>query len=555
MADVFISYARSTAKQALAAAGALRTCGYSVWLDEDLPTHRAYARVIEEEAAAAKAVLVIWSRDAAASDWVASEASQGRRAGKLVQLKVEQTRLPMPFDQIQCADLSGWSGDGEHGSWPKVLASVAALVGGAAMPAPSGAAPSSELALPDKPSIAVLPFANLTGGREEDYFADGMVEEIVTALSRFSALFVIASGSSLTYRSDPRGPRQIGRELGVRYLLEGSVRRSGERVRMAVKLIDAPEGAQVWTERFDGTLEDVFALQDTVANAVAGQVAPAIEAAEVRRAAARPTGDLGAYDLYLRAQQLNRAWNPDACREAIALLEAAIARDPGYARAWGMAGMEHTLLAINGWTDAPGEALQRGLELGREAVRLGDEDPEALTCVAMTLAHSSGDMPTANSLIDRALALNPGASQPLVFGGWTRMYGGRPELAVELFAAGLRLDPRSGWRPIVVSGLGFAAMLTRRFDEAIPLFRECIQLNPTMEWFCTTGLIVSHAHLGQLEDAGRALSRLLDIVAAAPAIDLRMQLGLYRGAAEREIFRSGLALAGADVEALAGPDV
>jgi len=199
MSDVFISYARSTAKQAQQVAVALRGQGYTVWIDDDLPAHRTYSRVIEEQMTAAKAAVVIWSADAVQSEWVLSEANRAREDHKLVQVITDTSRLPMPFDTIQCADLTGWTGDLDAPGWRKVVASIADLIG-------AGAVPNDPLAdnpppLPTKPSIAVLPFDNLSGDPEQDYFADGMVVEIVEALSRIRSIFVIASGSGLSFKS------------------------------------------------------------------------------------------------------------------------------------------------------------------------------------------------------------------------------------------------------------------------------------------------------------------------------------------------------------------
>ena len=309
MSDIFISYARSNADVAHDVAEALRALGYSVWRDDELPAHRAYADVIEERLTASEAVVVVWSADAAKSEWVRSEADRARMDRKLVQLTVDGAPVPMPFDQIQCADLAGWSGDLEAPGWRKVVASVADLLGGGAAPASAleAALAGPPPALPDKPSIAVMPFANLSNDPDQEYFADGMMDEIVTALTRNRALFVIASSSTLAFKGKTASAQDVGRQLGVRYLLEGSVRKSGDRVRIAMKLVDAGDGAQVWAERFDDTLADVFALQDRVALSVAGFVGPAITAVDERRGAGRPTESLGAYDLYLRAVPI---WRP-----------------------------------------------------------------------------------------------------------------------------------------------------------------------------------------------------------------------------------------------------
>src|SRR5579871_6751756 len=248
MSDVFISYARSTARQAQQVAEGLRSLGCSVWLDDALPAHRAYTDVIEERLKAAKAVVVVWSTEAAKSHWVRAEANTALEAGTLVQLSVDGAMPPMPFGQIQCADLAGWSGDAGAPGWRKVVDSVAELVGGAA--AAVASVTTEPLARPSRPSIAVLPFANLSGDPEQAYFADGMVTEITNALSRFKSLFVIASSSALTFKGKGVGAQDAASQLGVRYVLEGSVRKAGSRVRIAVQLIDASDGAQIWTDRF-----------------------------------------------------------------------------------------------------------------------------------------------------------------------------------------------------------------------------------------------------------------------------------------------------------------
>jgi TolB-like protein len=215
--------------------------------------------------------------------------------------------------------------------------------------------------LPDKPSIAVLPFANLSGDPEQEYFADGMVEEIITALSRIRWLFVIARYSSFTYKGQAVDVKQVGRELGVRYLLEGSVRKAGGRVRITAQLVGAQTGAHLWADRFDGSLEDVFDLQDQVAISVAGVIEPALEAAETRLARARPTSDLTAYDLYLRANELFPAWSKEPTLHALELLERAIERDPRYGIALALAGVFHSLIFCSGWADDPDATRRQGI--------------------------------------------------------------------------------------------------------------------------------------------------------------------------------------------------
>jgi adenylate cyclase len=358
MSDVFISYARSTERAAKRVAEALRGLGYDVWRDDELPAHRDYSEVIEERLRAAKAVVVVWSAEAVRSQWVRAEADLARESGTLVQLSLDGSTLPMPFNRIQCADLSDWAGDLGHSGWKKVAASLAELSGAGQSPAMMAprqmatAAKSAGLQLPDKASIAVLPFVDLSPTKDQAYFCDGMVVELVTALSHFRTLFVIASGSSLTYRDAAGRLPQIARELGVRYLLEGSVRKAGDRVRIAAHLIDALDGArEVWAERFDDILEDVFALQDKVANAVASQIEPSILAIETRRASARPTQDLTAYDLFLQGMRAYGGMNKAGHAEAITLFEAAIARDPSYAEALSISAFTRVNRIVLGWSD------------------------------------------------------------------------------------------------------------------------------------------------------------------------------------------------------------
>jgi len=344
--DVFISYARSTAQQAQQVAEALHSLGYSVWWDDELPAHRAYTDVIEERLKAAKAVLVIWSAEAAKSEWVRSEADRGRADHKLVQLSLDGSRLPMPFDQIQCADLKGWTGERDAPGWQKIVASIADLIGG---PSPVPAVVTDgPLALPSKPSIAVMPFANLSSDPEQDYFADGMVVEIVEALSRIRSIFVIGSDSTLSLKGKAISLREIGRQFGVRYVLEGNVRKAGDRVRIGVQLTDATNGAQIWTHRFEDTLEDVFALQDSVALGVAGKIEPTVEQAEIRRTSARQTDNADSYDLYLRALPLFRIFSKAETLKALELLNRAIALDPENSPALALATSCHRTTVIYG---------------------------------------------------------------------------------------------------------------------------------------------------------------------------------------------------------------
>jgi TolB-like protein/cytochrome c-type biogenesis protein CcmH/NrfG len=392
-------------------------------------------------------------------------------------------------------------------------------------------------ALPDRPSIAVRPFIEMTGNDAIDYFTDGMMVDIVTALSRFPKLFVIASGTSLALKNDNRSSSIIARELGVRYILQGSVRRSNCDVRISVELVDTVAGAQIFADRFDGVLEEVFALQDKVAGAVAAQIEPTIVAAETRRVNARPTADLGAYEICLRVRHLTAVQERDALFEAIRLIERAVDMDPNYAEALAQACVCHQLLFIMGWSETPGQTRQKTIEFADRALRTGGEDPEILANVARALVFIGEDLEVADALVERALSQNKGSSAVWFAGAWISLMAGRSAEALERARTALRLDPRSPYRPLILAQMGTALVFLRRFDEAIPLCKEAERLRPEHKT-SLLALVTAFAHLGRSEEAAAAFRRLnmttFDFV-----------IGIFRSSEDRELFRSGLAMAGA----------
>ena len=415
------------------------------------------------------------------------------------------------------------------------------------------------LPLPEKPSIAVLPFANLSGDPEQEYFADGMVEEIITALSRIRWLFVIARNSSFTYKGQAIDVKRVGRELGVRYVLEGSVRKAGGRVRITAQLIDTNTGAHLWADRFDGSLEDVFDLQDKVASSVAGVIEPALQAAEIRRSAERPTSDLTAYDLYLRALSLYETGRAGVER-ALELLRQAIERDPGYGPALALAAHCHQVLDIIGWAKDPAANRSEGIDLARRALRVAREDPDVLGRAAHAFGYFGEDLDAATALVDRARELNPSFALGWFRSGWLRLWHGNPDLAIEHFQTSLRLSPRN---PIAASflGIGVGHVLKRQFEEARAMLLCSLQESPNSvpshRW-----LAVCCAHMGRLEEAREMINRLQAIMLdAAPGASphrnpehcepmqdrlravLRDGASPYRNLEHRELYLSGLRLA------------
>lgn len=358
--------------------------------------------------------------------------------------------------------------------------------------------------LPSKPSIAVIPFANLSNDPKQDYLAEGMVEEIVEALARYKSLSVIGPG--LSFKDRAISAQDAGRRLGVRYVLDGSVRKSGERVRVAVKLTDAADGAQIWAHRFDDTLEDVFALQDKVAGSVAGAIEPTVQAAEGRKAAARSTTDTTSYGLYLRGWKL--AWNLDRSdvNEALDLLNRAIERDPNHARALAATAACHGEVYALLWSDDVDRHRRLGLSLSHRALRLAPDDPEVLAWCGFVLWCMRDDLQAAIALIDRALALNPSLAFAWLASGHLRTQLGQADLAAEHFETALRLDPLSALRHWALTGLGVARLMQGQMSEAIALLRESAQLcaGSPMNYAILAACL---GHLGQIAEARDALAR------------------------------------------------
>jgi TolB-like protein len=283
--------------------------------------------------------------------------------------------------------------------------------------------------LPDGPSIAVLPFANMSGDPEQEYFADGIVEEIITALSRIRWLFVIARNSSFTYRGEAIDIKRVGRELGVRYVLEGSVRKAGGQVRISAQLIDALNGTHLWADRFEGLLADVFELQDQVAASVAGVIEPTLEMAETRRSADRPTNDLTALDFYFRALADLDAFEKTGLLRALDLLGQAVEGDPHYGPALALAAHCHQGLEVNGWTEDPEATRCTSIDLARRALRSGADDPNVLALAAFVLGYFGEDIDVSLGLIDRCLTLNPSCARGWHWSALLRLFAGQPDLA------------------------------------------------------------------------------------------------------------------------------
>ena len=321
--------------------------------------------------------------------------------------------------------------------------------------------PDAAPPLPDRPSIAVLPFQNLGGDPEQEYFADGVVEEIITALSRMRWLFVIARNSSFTYKGRAVDVKQVGRELGVRYVLEGSVRAAAGRVRIMGHLIDATTGAHLWADSFEGGLEDIFALQDQVTASVVGAIAPELEKAEIDRARRKPTASLDAYDYFLRGMAEVHKWKREANAEALRLFGKAIELDPDFAAAWGMSARCLAQRKAIGWVTDHAADVAEVRRLARRAAELGPDDAVALATAGNGLAFVAGDTGDGAALLERALALNPNLAMAWHFSGWVNVWYGEPELALTQLAHAMRLSPHDPQIAIMQAGDRLRAFLRR----------------------------------------------------------------------------------------------
>jgi len=397
------------------------------------------------------------------------------------------------------------------------------------------------LPLPDKPSIAVLPFANMSGDPEQEYFADGMVEEIITALSRIRWMFVIASNSSFTYKGQAVDVKQVGRELGVRYVLEGAVRKAGGRVRITAQLIDASEGVHLWADRFDGSLEDIFDLQDRVASSVAGVIEPELQMAEMRRSIARPTTDLNAYDLYLRALAVFYPATRERTVEALGLLDRAVAIDRDYGPALASAAFCHMVLDLNGWAEEPEATRRKAGDLARRALQAAQNDPRILANAASALAYFGEDISAMMALADRALAINPSYVRGWYLSGVVRLWAGQPDLVIEHIETALRLSPLEPLGlPLHVTGMAY--FFKSRFDKAAAQLLLSIQEHRGYAG-SYRGLAACYAHMGRFDEAREIVTLLRAITSKIVPSYLP-----YRCPEHRELILAGLRLAAGEQE-------
>jgi adenylate cyclase len=383
------------------------------------------------------------------------------------------------------------------------------------------------LPLPDKPSIAVLPFQNMSGDPEQEYFADGMVEEITAALSRVRSFFVVARNSSFAYKGKTVDVKQVGRELGVRYVLEGSVRKGGNRVRITAQLIDATTGNHIWSDRYDGSIEDIFDLQDRITESVVGTIQPSIMLAEIERTKRKRPESLDAYDYVLRA--LPHVWAFDQRANALALehLRRAIEIEPDYRLALSLAAWCYARQVTYNWASVPEAAKAEGLRLAKLAGDMNNDEPLVLTMLCA--AHSViGDHTIASALIEKAIALDPNSAIAWHRSGWLNVFLIRPEVGIEHFHRAMRLSPFDPMNFNCLIGIGCAHSVAERYEEALVWIRKGMLERPDLVWPLRQ-VAVCLGQLGRIAEAREVIKKYRE---AEPDITISrvMAITTYRDA-------------------------
>lgn len=394
--------------------------------------------------------------------------------------------------------------------------------------------------LPDKPSIAVLPFTNMSGDPEQEYFADGLVEEIITGLSRVKSFFVIARNSSFTYKGRAVDVRQISRELGVRYVLEGSIRKAGSRVRIAGQLVDAMTGHHVWADRFDGDMDDIFDLQDKVTESVVGAVEPSIRLEEIKQARWRPTDYISAYDLYLRALPRFYAMTREGFADVRRLTNEALSIDPDFILAKALGAYIRSLSVSQCWHEP--DDIRVAVRMAREVLAEARDDPTSLRFAAQVLAYSAKEYETALGAIERSLFLNPNSAQGYTGSGWVNAHSSRPLIAIDHFQKAMRLSPVDPEKGIALSGIGMSYLMLERFEEALSWGEIALREMPN---YGSSHRVVISALVGlnRLNEAHTAARRLMEGFPTF-TLSLQTQINPWRDKGFAERYVGALRIAG-----------
>ena len=469
--DVFLSYNREDLATAQRFAAALEAHQLSVWWDQTLRSGDAYDQVTEKALREAKAVVVLWSRKSVESRWVRAEATLGDRNGTLVPVMIEPCERPIMFELTQTADLSAWSGDANDKTWRDFAADVKQMVRGASpCEAVSAKAAPGDRPVAEAPanSICVLPFANRSGDSDQDdFFADGLTEDIITALSRFHHLFIISRNSAFQYKGRAVSARDVASEFNVRYVVEGSVRKVGDRVRVSVQLVDGLAGCHVWAERYDRQLEDIFALQDEVTAAIIATLPGRVEAAAGEKAGRKPTENMTAYECVLAGKRLHHRSTRADNDKALLLLDRAIALDPHYAHAHAWKGCTLGQAWVNGYGADREGVWREAVRALNTALQLDSHDSDTHRILAsVNLIRRNHDKALYHQ--QRALDLNPNDDLVVVQQGEILTWLGEGEEGARWIEKAMRLNPCHPER--FWNHLGRAYFVAGRYAEAAAAF-------------------------------------------------------------------------------------
>jgi TolB-like protein len=550
--DVFVSYPHQDKATAAATCAMLEASGIRCWIaPRDIVPGADWGESIIDAMTRAKVMVLIFSGHANGSAQIKREVERAVNKGiPIIPLRIENIAMSKSLEYFLSTQhwLDALTPPLEK-HLNRLAASVRALLQieteGDARPIDMpnlGQAAAAPLALPDKPSIAVLPFQNMSGDPEQEYFTDGMVEEIITGLSRIHWLFVIARNSTFTYKGRAVDVKQIGRELGVRYVLEGSVRKALQRVRITGQLIDASTGAHIWADRFDGTLADIFDLQDHVAAGVVGAISTKVEQIEIQRSKRKSTDNWSAYDYFLRGMAMVHELSRETNGEALQLFHRATELDSAFASAYGMAAWCYVLRKSNRWTNDRSHDVVEVSRLARNAVSLGKDDAVALSRGGYALAYVVGELEAGSAYVNQALMLSPNLAHALLANGWCKIWLGEPEAAIQQFTHVIRLSPVDLLMPSMHAGLASAHFFAGDYEKASLLAGRLLQEKPDFV-VALRYAAASNALLGRLEEAQRAMGRLRKIDPLWRMSDVVDQVPLRR-AEDMARYEDGLRKAG-----------
>jgi TolB-like protein len=507
MADVFVSYARSDKALVAPLVAVIEAQGWSVWWDPEITPGQEFDRQIAAELKVAAAVLVVWTPNSVESRWVRGEAREGAERGILVPVRFGAAELPIDVRAIHTTEFDAWREDPRSHEAREVIRALDALITRQHTTQPAttnhGSPPSAGGS--NRVGICVLPFTNLSGHPEQEYFSDGIVEEIITGLSRIKWLFVISRNSTSIYKQRSVDVKTVGRELGVRYVLQGSVRRSGNHVRVAGQLIETETAAHVWADRYDGTLGDIFTLQDEMTISVIGAVEPTLRKAEVERVRRKRPDNLDAYDLFLRALPFVETAMPEDADKALPFLQEAIRLEPNYGAVHGFIAWCHEQRYLRGGLQA--ETRNAALVHAHAAIETGSDDAMALAMGGFVVGVLERDYETALEAIDRSLALSPSSALAFGFSSLVRAWKGEDAIAIEHARIGIRLSPFDPLIYLPYVGLAYAYFFVANFAEAASAASRASASNPrfSVPRYLHAAALV---RLGRLDEA-KAMAKVL----------------------------------------------